>query len=98
MFKKNKIIFELNEFSIDLLNTYKSTHKNIKKILDWHLIQTKIPDNYESDFLEPWSQWVSIRTGIPCSIHQVKHLGDVELLEQSQAWDKNPEKFGIVWG
>lgn len=98
MFKKNKIIFELNEFSIDLLNTYKSTHKNIKKILDWHLIQTKIPDNYDSDFLEPWSQWVSIHTGIPCSIHQVKHLGDVELLEQSQAWDKNPEKFGIVWG
>jgi len=98
MTKKNKIIFELNEFSIDLLVRYKSTHSNIKKILDWHLIQTKIPDNYDSDFLEPWSQWVSIHTGFPCKAHQIKHLGDVEQLEKSQAWDIKPEKFGVVWG
>ncbi|MDC0552990.1 hypothetical protein OAO12_01835 [Methylophilaceae bacterium] len=98
MIKKNKIILELNEFSVELLRKYESSHNNIKKLLAWDHLITSIPDTYQSDFLEPWSQWVSIHTGLPCKEHNIKHLGDIDQLKEIQAWDAKPERFGIVWG
>ena len=98
MVKSKRIIFELNEFNVDLLEESATFRPCLKKILNSKKIDTTIPDSYDSDFLEPWSQWVSVHTGKPTKDHKIKHLGDVENLKYSQVWDNNPHKFGVIWG
>lgn len=93
------IFLELNEFSVDLLKEAKG-YPNIQKLVSLREIQTHTDDTYESDFLEPWVQWVSVHTGKPSSEHQIKHLGDVPDLSTEQLWE-SLSKQGItsgVWG
>lgn len=99
---KRTLFLELNEFSLELLE--KAVNKwslpSLEKILHFHKSKTKTDDLYESDFLEPWVQWVSVHTGVPSKKHHVKHLGDVPDLDQSQIWERL-SKRGIssgVWG
>lgn len=98
----NTLFLELNEFNEPLLReASEELHlKNIERLLQFHKSETWTEDVYESDFLEPWVQWVSIHTGIPSSEHQIKHLGDVPHLKTPQIWEKLSEK-GIssgIWG
>jgi len=95
-------LLELNEFNIELLQ--KAVERlpvhNIRRLLSFHRTKTHTGDQYESDFLEPWVQWVSVHTGIPSSVHQIKHLGDVPGLQVKQLWEKLSEQ-GVtsgVWG
>lgn len=98
-----KVFFlELNEFNNELLQEAASLWnlKHVQRLTRLHRTQTFTADTYESDFLEPWVQWVSVHTGKPSSIHQIKHLGDVPHLETHQLWEKLSEK-GIssgIWG
>ncbi len=101
--KKNKLLFvELNEFNYELLDTA-SRHLNllnIQKILALNATQTRTDDRYESDYLEPWVQWVSVHTGTPSQEHKIKHLGDVPHLDNDQIWEKL-SKEGVtsgIWG
>ena len=94
----NKIIFELNEFNNDLLIEASRTRANIRHLVAMHKTDALIPDTYESDYLEPWSQWVSIHTGVPCTTHKIKHLGDIGLCKYKEAWNIHHDKFGIIWG
>ena len=98
----NILLLELNEFNESLLREASGELrlKNIGRLLTFHKSETWTEDVYESDYLEPWVQWVSIHTGTPSSQHQIKHLGDVPTLKTSQLWEKLSEK-GIssgVWG
>ena len=98
----NTLFLELNEFNEPLLREASAELrlKNVEKLLHFHKSETWTEDLYESDFLEPWVQWVSIHTGIPSSEHQIKHLGDVPQLKTPQIWEKLSEK-GIssgIWG
>ena len=98
----NTLFLELNEFNEPLLReASKELHlKNIERLLHFHKSETWTEDLYESDFLEPWVQWVSIHTGIPSSEHQIKHLGDIPQLKTPQIWEKLSEQ-GIssgIWG
>lgn len=83
-------LLELNEFNKDKLAQAAQMFdlKNIKKVLSWTSYETFTADTYESHFLEPWVQWVSVHTGRPSSEHQVKHLGDSPPSEFSQIWQK----------
>lgn len=95
-------VLELNEFNIDLLREAAAAYdlKNIKSILSWSKTETVSPDTYESNFLEPWVQWVSIHTGVPSAAHGIKHLGDVPGLNVQQLWEALDAE-GIttgVWG
>ena len=98
-----KIIFlELIEFNDDLLRKASKdlNLKNIQKMLSLNHSTIITDDTYESDFLEPWVQWVSIHTGKPSSEHQIKHLGDVPHLGTKQIWEDLSDK-GIssgIWG
>ncbi len=82
-------LLELNEFNIDLLQeaAEKLHLKNIRRLLLFHKTKTHTEDLYESDFLEPWVQWVSVHTGIPSKEHGIKHLGDVPDLHTKQIWE-----------
>ena len=93
----NKIIFELNEFNLRLLEENKKKYLNINKLLSQYIYKTKIKANYDSNYLEPWSQWISIHTGIEAKDHKIKHLGDSHYNENPQIWEKN-EKIKLVWG
>jgi hypothetical protein len=100
--KQKTLFLELNEFNASLLQTAaeKLDLPHLKRLCS--LAQTSIwtEDTYESDFLEPWVQWVSVHTGVPSSVHKIKHLGDVPRLESKQIWELLSER-GItsgVWG
>ena len=93
----SKIIFELNEFNIDLLEKYKNDFSNIKKFLNKNIYRTKIKNDYNSNFLEPWSQWISIHTGVPADEHKIQHLGDCSFNKKYQAWEINSD-INLVWG
>lgn len=100
--KKNVVLLELNEFNADLLEATSKEMglKNIQKLVSLPKTQTMTSDTYESDWLEPWVQWVSIHTGKASSEHKIKHLGDVPHLGIEQIWERLSKK-GIssgIWG
>ncbi len=87
---KNVIILELNEFNTDLLKTATQQHNlpHIQSLLEKaNSTNYKTNDRYNSGYLEPWVQWVSIHAGVPSSQHKIKHLGDVPDLHYTQAWE-----------
>jgi len=100
---KDVIILELNEFNTDLLKAATQQHNlpHIQALLDKaKSAHYKTNDRYNSGYLEPWVQWVSIHAGIPSSQHRIKHLGDVPDLHYTQAWEtlsQNNISTG-VWG
>lgn len=86
---KNVLIIELNEFNTDLIqNAIKQFPlPNLAKIWNFPRVTYKSPDRYNSGYLEPWVQWVSIHSGVPSKDHQIKHLGDVPSLSFKQCWE-----------
>lgn len=93
-----KLVFELNEFNEELLLRSAVICKNINRTMSNGRISFRINEKYDSDFLEPWSQWVTVHTGVSCSEHKIKHLGDIHDIELAHVWDRYPENFGIIWG
>lgn len=96
------LIVELNEFNADLLQHATRQHPlpALSKVLSFQQSYYRTNDRYNSGFLEPWVQWVSIHTGMPASSHQIKHLGDVPDLQFTQCWEtlgKHQITSG-VWG
>lgn len=88
--EKDVIVLELNEFNLDILKTAcaQYTLPNIKHLIDTaHSSQYKTDDRYNSGYLEPWVQWVSIHSGVPSTKHKIKHLGDVPDLGYTQCWE-----------
>lgn len=99
---KPLLFIELNEFNEELLQKLSKEfdYKNIQKLLSLPKTTTYTADVYESDYLEPWVQWVSVHTGVDSKKHQIKHLGDVPSLSDPQVWEKLSQK-GIssgIWG
>lgn len=86
---KKVLILELNEFNNELLKSAAEILKlkNIQKVLALNYTKLTTNDTYDSNYLEPWVQWVSAHTGVPSSTHHVKHLGDVPGLEHQQIWE-----------
>ncbi len=75
-------------------------YPHIGAIKKFEETKTWTEDTYDSGFLEPWAQWVSIHTGVSCQVHGIKHLGDVPNLKGPQIWE-TLGKVGItsgVWG
>ncbi len=97
----SKLLFlELNEFNKEILENACLHFKNIKKLTSLYQSSTHTEDTYDSDFLEPWVQWVSVHTSTPSNKHKIKHLGDIPHLKGSQIWEKLSErgKTSGVWG
>src|ERR1700675_2023046 len=99
---KNVMIIELNEFNVELLSNAAAqvSLPTISKILALPRSSYKTPDRYNSGYLEPWVQWVSIHTGTPSSQHKIKNLGDVPNLAEDQIWERWSKRglTSIVWG
>lgn len=99
---KKIIVFELNEFNDDLLRVASNELglKNIQKVLSYNKIKLITDDTYESDYLEPWVQWVSSHTGTPSQQHLIKHLGDISELRFPQIWEILSQKniTSGIWG
>jgi len=100
---ENKLLLlELNEANRELLQlaSKQLSLKSLSRLVKMPCSQTETEDSYESDYLEPWSQWVSIHTGRPATSHHVKHLGDFASEEFPSIWETLSEN-GIstgVWG
>ena len=96
------IIVELNEFNDELLNIASKELKleNIQKVLSFKKTSLITDDRYESDYLEPWVQLVSVHTGIPSNQHKIKHLGDIPNLNNPQIWEllSSSNITSGVWG
>ncbi len=101
--KQKPIIFiELNEFNRDLLEECANRFelKTLKKLFLLNETKTYSRDSYDSNFLEPWSQWVTVHTGRRTGEHMIKHLGDISNLTFPQIWERLSElKISSgVWG
>lgn len=99
---KNVLIVELNEFNAELIQSAITQHRlpSLAKVWSLPKFTYKSPDRYNSGYLEPWVQWVSIHSGTPSSKHHIKHLGDVPDLTFKQCWEVLSEHditMG-VWG
>jgi hypothetical protein len=96
------LLIELNEFNGDLLRSVAQAHrlKHVEEVLNWKHARTWTSDQYETGFLEPWVQWVSVHTGVPSGEHGVKNLGDVPNLAEDQIWERWSRRgmSSIVWG
>ena len=102
MSKRKLLIIELNEFNFDYLKTISEKYNliNFKKLLKANKSITYSKDQLEHQGLDPWVQWVSVHTGLPSKIHQVKRLGSVPNLKFPQIWETFSKK-GIttgIWG
>lgn len=100
--KKKVLLVEFNEFNRELLKDCAALYglENIQKLLCLPQSDTTTLDTYESDFLEPWVQWVNVHTGLESKEHQIKHLGDVPRLDCPQLWEALSQKgiTSAVWG
>lgn len=65
------LLLELNEVNEELLASAARELglANLQHILGLARTETFTKDTYESNYLEPWVQWVSIHTGLPSSCH-----------------------------
>jgi hypothetical protein len=92
----------LNEFNRELLQNIADTRglTHLKRVLGWSRASTFTSDEYDTGFLEPWVQWVSVHTGVPSGQHGVKNLGDVPNLAEDQLWERWSKRgaSSIVWG
>jgi hypothetical protein len=99
---KRLFILELNEFNRDLLFDAAKVYgyQNILRLKSLKEATTLTSDTYESDFLEPWVQWVNVHTGKESKTHQIKHLGDVPDCEYPQIWEALSKRSisSGVWG
>lgn len=93
------VIIQLNEVNIDYYKKYAEKYdlKNIKKTLQWNLIQT----DSEKDFnnLEPWIQWTSFYSSKDFQDHGIFRLGDNLNVDSSQFFDhliKKGKTIGCV--
>jgi hypothetical protein len=96
------LLIELNEFNRELLQNIAAAHglKHLQRVLGWSRANTFTSDEYDTGFLEPWVQWVSVHTGVPSSEHGVKNLGDVPNLAEDQVWERWSRRGinSVVWG
>ena len=70
--KEKLFFFGLNEFNPKLLfEISKLLPKDnfLSKICEFQKLTLPIQDKYDSGFLEPWSQWISVHTGKPTIKH-----------------------------
>ncbi len=100
--RKPITIIELNEFSTELVKQAikEGDLPNLKKVFEFKQSSYKTNDRYNSGYLEPWVQWVSIHTGRQAIDHQIKHLGDVPNCSYIPFWQTLSE-MGIstgIWG
>jgi hypothetical protein len=98
---KNVLIIELNAFNTELLSFACEQHAlpAITKMLNMPRSSYKTHDRFNSGYLEPWVQWVSIHTACPSREHHIKHLGDIPTSHE-QCWEvlsKHDITTG-VWG
>ncbi len=101
---KHKLIFlALNEFNPTLLSSISKVfpgNNYLRKIFDHNSFSLDIKDEYDSGFLEPWSQWVGIHVAQPTAKHRIKNLGDIPKIEYKQVWEllSKKGKSSIIWG
>lgn len=96
------LLVALNEFNRPLLEEAVDVFSlpHLGRLTRLHHIGSFTRDTYDSDFLEPWSQWVNVHTGKETREHGIKHLGDTPELSTPQLWE-TLSKHGLrscVWG
>tara|TARA_B110000003_G_scaffold261787_1_gene283832 strand:- start:783 stop:2108 length:1326 start_codon:yes stop_codon:yes gene_type:complete len=102
MKKKKLLIIHLNEFNLSFLKkgAHKFNCKNINKILNYKRIQTYSVDKTQDKDLDPWTQSVSINSGIRSKKHKIFNLGQKIPKKLPQIWDiLSKKKINCaVWG
>lgn len=86
---KKLYVIELNELNTELLLHYIAGNKlpNISKLIKgFGYTVTDSESKYH--LLEPWIQWVTVRTGLSYSEHKIFRLGDVVESNINQYWEE----------
>jgi hypothetical protein len=80
------ILLEFNELCPHLVERFidEGALPNFKRLRD--ASETFITHTNE-ELLEPWTQWVTVHTGVPFSEHGIKDLDEAEKVAHSTFWD-----------
>lgn len=85
---KKLIFWEMNEINFEFIRYYISQGKLLiwAEFIDkYGLVETVSESRYE--YLEPWIQWPTVRTGLTYSEHKIFRLGDLESSGVKQHWE-----------
>ena len=76
MNNRKLILVELNELNFELIKEYTQKYElpNFKKLLE-NITTTSSENEYK--LLEPWIQWLTIKTGLSALEHNIFRLGDI---------------------
>lgn len=96
MKKKELILIELNELNFEMVLPYIKDYKlkNLEMMIK--NIQTTDAEN-EYELLEPWIQWLTIKTGLSAKEHRIFRLGDKNNAIHENIYEKL-EKTGYSVG
>ena len=80
------ILLEFNELCPHLVDRFidEGSLPNFKRLRD--ASETFITHTNE-EVLEPWTQWVTVHTGVPFSVHGIKDLDEAEKVTHNTFWD-----------
>ena len=80
------ILLEFNELCPHLVDRFidEGALPNFKRLRD--ASETFITHTNE-EVLEPWTQWVTVHTGVPFSEHGIKDLDEAEKVTHNTFWD-----------
>lgn len=96
------LLLEYNEFNARLIENIANRDflPALREVQSWNATETITHDSYDSGFLEPWVQWVSVHTGEPSTQHLIKNLGDVPALATEQIWERwsRSGERSVIWG
>jgi hypothetical protein len=81
------ILLEFNELCPHLVDRFidEGALPNFKRLRD--ASETFITHTND-ELLEPWTQWVTVHTGVPFSEHGIKDLDEAEKVAHSTFWDR----------
>jgi hypothetical protein len=97
--KPRLLMVELNEVDPEFLRAASAqlSLRNIPRVLALQHSRTTTPDLVEGQGLDPWTQWVSIHTGVPSDVHGVLRLGVTRSQQHPQLWHALAAR-GKTWG
>lgn len=79
-------ILELNEINFEIAGKYASKYglSHLQSVIEE---STNTTSETEYNLLEPWIQWVTVRTGMSAKDHKCFNLGDIEDLRHESIFD-----------
>ncbi len=92
------VLLEFNELTPALMDRFVADGRlpNFQRLQQASEVFVSDAEEQEP-YLEPWIQWVTVHTGVPCSAHGVFRLSEAHKLQHKSVWDLASNAGHPVW-